>query len=183
MHPELSAIITVWSALCAQSVSALFTREIKRYFGSSIYLFNTGFGAVLLIAGAIYGAFMHSKAQTYIQLMGGMEVVIPIAAIVLGFIVATIDTTCISISMEGKTFWIIKEAPVQPRAYFGAKVLLNLLVSWPATVLSCLILGIAYRASTFDSCRNDCRIAVAGIARAISESLHQPVFPEDGCSQ
>lgn len=124
--------------------SALFSREVKRYFGCSIYLFNTGFGAVLLLAGAIYGAVMHGKAEPYLQLMGGMEVVVPIAAIALGFIVATIDTTCVSISLEGKTFWIIKEAPVQPRAFFGAKVLLNLLIAWPATLISCLILGIAY---------------------------------------
>ena len=125
--------------------SALFSREVKRYFGTSIYLFNTGFGAVLLLAGAIYAVFMYKKVQPYLQLMGGMQTVIPIAAVVLGFIVATINTTCVSISLEGKTFWIIKEAPIQPEAYFGAKVLLNLLISWPATLVSCLILGIAYR--------------------------------------
>lgn len=125
--------------------SALFSREVKRYFGCSIYLFNTGFGAVLLLVGAIYGAVMYSKAEPYLQLMGGMKVVVPIAAIALGFIVATIDTTCVSISLEGKTFWIIKEAPIQPRTYFGAKVLLNLLIAWPATIISCLVLGIAYR--------------------------------------
>ena len=126
---------------------------------------------------------MHSKAQTYIQLMGGMEVVIPIAAIVLGFIVATIDTTCISISMEGKTFWIIKEAPVQPRAYFGAKVLLNLLVFLAGNSAFLPDSGDCVPRSTFDSCRNDCRIAVAGIADCVGRALHQPVFPEDGCSQ
>ena len=166
-------------ALSARSqFSALFTREIKRYFGSSIYLFNTGFGAVLLIAGAIYGAFMHSKAQTYIQLMGGMEVVIPIAAIVFGFIVATIDTTCISISMEGKTFWIIKEAPVQPRAYFGAKVLLNLLVSWPATVLSCLILGIAYRAAPLTVAAMTAALLSLGLLIALAGLCINLFFPK-----
>ena len=127
-------------------LSALFRKEVRRYFGTSIYFFNTGFGAVMVLIAAVYAAFMREKAAPYIDLMGGMETVVPLGVLALGFFVATINTTCVSISIEGRTLWILKEAPVDVKSLFGSKVMVNLLVSWPSSIIAVLVLGIAYGA-------------------------------------
>ena len=125
-------------------LSALFRKEVRRYFGTSIYFFNTGFGAVMVLIAAVYAAFMREKAAPYIELMGGMETVVPLGVLALGFFIATINTTCVSISIEGRTLWILKEAPVDVKSLFGSKVMVNLLVSWPSSIISVLVIGIAY---------------------------------------
>lgn len=123
---------------------ALFRKEVRRYFGTSIYFFNTGFGAVLLLIGAVYATFMREKAAPYVELLGGMDTVAPVAILVIAFLVATINTTCVSISIEGRTLWILKEAPVDVRTLYLSKIMVNLLVSWPASVITVLIMGLAY---------------------------------------
>ncbi len=128
----------------AKPFAALFRREVKRYFGSSIYFFNTGFGAVLLLIGAVYAAIKRDTFLPVLEQLGGIDTAVPLLAAAVGFLLATINTTCVSISIEGKAFWIIKEAPVSARDIFGAKILVNLLVSWPATVVSLLILSLSY---------------------------------------
>ena len=127
---------------------ALFRREVKRYFGTPIYFFNTGFGAVTLVVAAVFGCLFHRSATPYLELfsplVGGMEMVCGIAVLAIGFFSTTICTTCVSISLEGKTFWILKEAPVSPKAYFISKIAVNLLVAWPSVLLCTVPLGIVY---------------------------------------
>lgn len=153
----------VLSALAARSVrndyklgnlrasgqfQSLFRREVKRYFGTTIYFFNTGFGAVVLIVAAVYGCFVHRQVAEYVevfsQMVGGMDVLTALAVLAIGFFSTTICTTCVSISLEGKTFWILKEAPVPSKTYFASKIAVNLLVAWPAPLICALSLGIVY---------------------------------------
>lgn len=126
----------------------LFHREVKRYFGTSIYFFNTGFGAVTLVVAAAFACFGYRAAIPYVEafapLVGGMEMVCGLAVLAIGFFSTTICTTCVSISLEGKTFWILKEAPVSPKTYFSSKIAVNLLVAWPSVLLCTVPLGIVY---------------------------------------
>ena len=126
----------------------LFRREVKRYFGTSIYFFNTGFGAVTLVVAAAFACFGYRAAIPYVEafapLVGGMEMVCGLAVLAIGFFSTTICTTCVSISLEGKTFWILKEAPVSPKTYFSSKIAVNLLVAWPSVLLCTVPLGIVY---------------------------------------
>lgn len=45
----------------------LFRREVKRYFGTSIYFFNTGFGAVTLVVAAAFACFGYRAAIPYVE--------------------------------------------------------------------------------------------------------------------
>lgn len=124
--------------------SALFRREVRRYFGTSIYFFNTGFGAIMLLIAAVYAAFMREKAEPFLEMLGGMDTVVPLAVLAVAFLVSTINTTCVSISIEGHTLWILKEAPISIRTLYLSKITVNLLVSWPASIVTILIMGVAY---------------------------------------
>lgn len=124
--------------------SALFHKELSRYFGSSIYLTNTAFGGILILGGCIYAAVVRGKGLALISKLGGVEAIIPLVLVAIAFMLSTINTTCVSISLEGKSFWILKEAPISAKTLFKAKLALNLLIDWPITLISLLILGVAY---------------------------------------
>lgn len=124
-------------------LAALLKKEFGRYFGSAIYVMNTAFGAVILLGFAGYVLYARGQAALVVAQMGGPSAVAPLVALVVCAVQSTINTTCVSISMEGKTLWILKEAPVPPRQLFGAKVLMNLLISVVPGVISVLLVWFA----------------------------------------
>ncbi len=109
--------------------AALLRKECRRYFGTTIYVLNTGFGAVMLLGAAVYALAARGQALPVVETLGGVRAVMPMALIAICAIQSTVNPACVSVSMEGKTLWLLKEAPVPPRALFGAKALLSLLVS------------------------------------------------------
>ena len=109
--------------------AALLRKECRRYFGTTVYVLNTGFGAVMLLGAAVYALVMREQALPMIAALGGLRTVLPAALAVVCAMQSTINPACVSISMEGRTLWLLKEAPVSPRALFGAKALLSALVS------------------------------------------------------
>lgn len=120
--------------------AALFKKECGRYFGTTIYLLNTGIGAVMLVGFSVYVLFVRGQAALLVAQMGGAQAVMPALALMLCLMQATVNTACVSISLEGKTLWILKEAPIPSRALFGAKALLNVLVSAVPATVSVLLL-------------------------------------------
>ncbi|WP_138295171.1 MULTISPECIES: hypothetical protein [unclassified Clostridium] len=124
---------------------ALLKKEFSRYTGSSIYLMNTAFGIVLMLGGGIYCLFASGQIGDMIAQIGlDTQVIFPMVLAVILFMVSTCCTTDVSISLEGKTLWILKEAPIDPMELFKAKILLNLLVAVPGTALSALLIGLAF---------------------------------------
>ena len=101
--------------------AALLKKEIKRYFGTPIYFFNTGFGAVLLIGGSVFAVLKRAEIMAFLPYLDGT----PIAAVVLvgmAFALSTIVTTSVSLSLEGQYLWILKEAPIDVKTLFRAKI-------------------------------------------------------------
>ena len=131
--------------LSANSVfSALFKKEAKRYFGTSIYFMNTGFGAVMIIGVSIYALVAKSSIYTYIEQFGGVALLLPILLLALCGILSMVDTTCVSISLEGKTLWIFKESPVPAEILFLSKIAVNLLVGCTAALVSISLITFGY---------------------------------------
>lgn len=119
--------------------ASLLRKEVSRYFGTPIYLFNTGFGALMMLGGSIYLCFARETALSFIAMTQMTELVAPFVCIALIFCLGTICPTSACISLEGKTLWVLKEAPVSTKQIFSAKLLLNLIVAWPATVISLIL--------------------------------------------
>ena len=80
---------------------------------------------------------------------------------------ATVNPACVSISLEGRTLGILKEAPVPPRELFGAKALVNVLVSDVPATLSVLLLWFGLGLSAPD--------ALALLALCVCMGLFIPV--------
>jgi ABC-2 type transport system permease protein len=125
---------------------AIFKKDVKRYFSSTIYLLNTSFGMFLMVIVAIASIFVGTKALEV--LVGTDTSEIPIFPILLTMQVAFIAMSCTtspSISLEGKYLWILKSMPIDPKLIYKSKILLNLTVIIPIHLISVVLLSIAFK--------------------------------------
>ncbi len=131
-------------ALKRQSrLKALYVREIKRYFASSIYVTNTIVGPVLSVAMAV------------VILIGGIDKIQSMLNIPLdikGFIPFVCAMPCCmmppvscAISMEGKNIWIAKTLPIRSKELWDSKILVSLTLIFPAYVITEILLMIALK--------------------------------------
>lgn len=120
----------------------LYTKELKRYLSSSIYMTNTIIGPLMmvLIAGVVFFAGTE-QIERVLPIEGGITALMPF---MLAASACLMTTTCTSISMEGREWWIIKSLPIQTKTVFDSKILLNLSLMAPfyvvAEILSILAL-------------------------------------------
>jgi ABC-2 type transport system permease protein len=116
----------------ASPCKALYKKELKRYFSSTIYVLNTGFGIVLLTIGVIALLFIDKDklfSDPQLSAMVGSS-----GTLLVSFCVVTCCTTMASISLEGKNLWIIKSLPVSPGTIFKAKIAVNMTIAAPAVI-------------------------------------------------
>lgn len=127
---------------------ALIEKEIRRYLSCNIYVFNTAFGAILLLLAAIATIFMKDKVVEIILGEKVMAGLIPLIFIVFfSFIATTLSTTASTISLEGKNFWILKVLPVDTMDIFKSKIAVTLLLGIPAIIVSSIIMKFSLRLS------------------------------------
>ena len=120
----------------AGPLAALYSKEIRRIFGTPVYLMNSGIGSLMLLAGGVY-AFIKGDAAALLfgSIPGGAGILTGLLALVLGFCVMLCSTTSASISLEGSRLWILLEAPVPVGTIFSAKLLAGLTLSLPAVAI------------------------------------------------
>lgn len=121
----------------------LYKREKKRYFASSIYVTNTIIGPILatIMAGAILFAGIDT-IQNALAIPINLTPFIPFA---LSVVFDMMTTTAVSISMEGKNFWIVKSLPLTTKSILDSKILLNLSLMIPFYLISEIFLIIALK--------------------------------------
>ncbi len=123
-------------------IKSLYMKEIKRYFSSTLYVMNTGFGIVLLTLGSIAMIFVDiNKIFQTAETSGAIADYIPIYVV---FCIVMSCTTMVSISLEGKSFWILKSMPISPKTVFQSKLLLNFTIISPA-LIDALIIGVVFK--------------------------------------
>ena len=131
------------SLITASKTKALYKKEFKRYFSSPIYVFNTIFG-VLVIIGVGVASLFYSKEQilSLIDVNFNFDTSILILYLLL-FAISMTNTTCSSISIEGKNFWILKMLPVKTKDIFKSKLFVNKIVIIPITILSLILFSLS----------------------------------------
>lgn len=132
-------------------IKALWKKEIKRYFASSAYVTNTIIGYLLATIGATVICFVDVDE---IEKMIGITGVMPILKMVIPFVISTFmcitSMTACSISLEGKSLWLIKSLPVRSKDVYLGKILANLSVALPFYVVSAIASSIAIRANIME---------------------------------
>ena len=124
-------------------ISSLTRKEIKRFFSSPVYMFNTSFGLVLLLVLSI-GLIFKGK-ETIVNLLSvyGLNNSIPIELLFYGMIICLLFMTSItssSISLERKTINITKTLPIDYRIILQSKILYCLIIEMPFVLASIILL-------------------------------------------
>jgi ABC-2 type transport system permease protein len=133
--------------LALSPVRALYQKEIKRYFASTLYVFNTAFGAVLVVIGSVALAFMgEEKLGVMLEMPGLPDVMKSAAPFALALFASLSATTPASISMEGNKLWQLKALPVNTRDLFRSKCLVSITVMAPAIVVAATVLNFVLKA-------------------------------------
>ncbi len=118
---------------------ALFHKEVNRLFSTPTYLMNSGVGVILAVGFCIY-MIVAKEQNAMLASYFGADGMNALFLVVIAGVLAMIYPSAVSISLEGKTLWILKEAPLPPSVLFGAKAALNLVLAWPAALICVLLL-------------------------------------------
>lgn len=150
---------------------ALYQKEARRYASSPIYIINTVTGMILFLLFAA-GLFITgtdiieqlTKIPELSSLLAGLAPFIPAVFVVMS------TTTCSSISLEGRSRWILSSMPVEAITIFNAKILWNMTIVIPPIFIGSGLLSAALKLSLLDSllliavpCAYAWYIAVVGI--------------------
>ncbi|MBR2825736.1 MAG: ABC transporter permease, partial [Solobacterium sp.] len=106
---------------------ALMKREAKRYFSNFNYVMNTAMGIIFVWIFVFYLLFNPTVFQS-LPIRQYESDFIPPALLGCAFFFCISSTTSTSISLEGKTLWILKSFPLKVKEIFTSKVLFNVLL-------------------------------------------------------
>ncbi len=129
----------------------LYYKEIKKYFTNSLYVINTAFPCIMIII--IIIAMLVSNNNTLGNISGVVDVKEMISTnifLVLSIACALSSTTHASISLEGKSLWIMKSIPVKPDTIFLSKIMVTLTILIPIVIIGSTFFGIYFHLSLLD---------------------------------
>ncbi|MDR1704541.1 MAG: hypothetical protein LBS19_07635 [Clostridiales bacterium] len=122
-------------------VPALVIKDIKGFFSSYVYVLNAGIGMILF---TIYNiaviAVGFDTVAGVLELPGGEGLYALISAAVGAFCIALSSITAPSISVEGKTLWLLKSLPIRFADIAKGKILMSLTMTGPLTLINCILI-------------------------------------------
>lgn len=138
-----------------EKVSALFRRELKRYFSTPVYLLNTMLGIVSLVLFTLYSCLKIDTVTMYLKLIGisfKVENTSILLAFVIGMLIILSNVTYASISIEGKQRELLKSYPISIKEILLAKYLFHLSLTVPMIFMCATLLGIVCRINVSEYC-------------------------------
>lgn len=123
---------------------ALLAKEFGRFTASANYMLNCGLGTLLLVA---YGVVLLWKGDTIQALLATLPVAPETGAVILSLAACMVaemnDMAAPSVSLEGRSLWLVQSLPVTPwqvlRAKLWVQLLLTVLPALFSAVCICLI--------------------------------------------
>ena len=129
-------------------VIALYKKEIKRYFSSPLYVINTAFGCIIMVLLILSIIIFNEKViSSFTKINNFNEVIKNNIFMILSLLCIVSSTTNSSISLEGKSLWIIKMLPVNSSKIFISKIMVNLTILIPTIIIGGTFFGIYLRLS------------------------------------
>ena len=122
---------------------ALLRKEARRWFGTPVYVFNTGIGLLLLPGAGVAALIYRESIAQFTEMAGGLTLA-PLLMAGIAFCLSTVAITGSSISLEGKQLWLLQCAPVPVTTILGMKVAFQLLVILPCLAAGWLMLCLAF---------------------------------------
>ena len=133
-------------------VVSLVRKELKRYFSSPVYMFNTSFGLLLSVIVSIYLFFKGKGIFDMILANYGVNSNLSLPVLFYFFILFVGLMTSISsssISLEGKTMNITKSLPIKEDKILNSKILTCYVIELPFILFSIILFIIKFRPNLF----------------------------------
>ncbi len=128
---------------------ALVNREAKRYFSSSVYVTNTIIGPIMGIVFCVALFFVDLETEMAVLPVDiNVNATIPF---VLASIFCMMNPVSVSISMEGKEWWIAKSLPLSAKTILDSKLLFGLSLMAPFWFVAEIIVMFALRPSVLEA--------------------------------
>ena len=125
------------------SLISLYKKELKRYLSCPIYVINTAFGCILLLMMIVaLLLFNDNTIGEFMQIPNFSEQIKNYIFMIMSMACVMSCTTNSSISLEGKSLWIIKMLPVNVRNILLSKIMVNLTLLVPTVIISGTFFGI-----------------------------------------
>lgn len=122
---------------------ALLGKELRHLWGSPMYLLNGGFGSVFLVVGAVLAAV---KGRWLLELLGQIPQLLrwmPIVGCAAICLLAAMNIiTAPSISLEGKSIWLLQSLPVSGWQVLRSKLRLHMLITAAPALLCSVVLNL-----------------------------------------
>lgn len=123
---------------------ALYKKELKGYFSSSLYFMNTAIGYFLGVVMAFVICFT-DPTPIFVEIGMDAQTFMKIIPFIFALTLCITPSTSCAISMEGKGWELTKSLPVPTKTLVTAKVLASLTVSIPCAVIGEIVLFIGLK--------------------------------------
>ena len=121
----------------------LVKKELKGFFLNFNYFFNLGIGSMMSILVLLYLLIRYyNDIQTLLAIMP-QEIIGTVffcGCLIIAFMNMIDCTSCVSISLEGKSLWILKSLPINVMEIFKAKILVNFIIVFVGSLIDLLII-------------------------------------------
>lgn len=126
----------------------MYKREFYRYFSCTIYALNSTIGIILLFVASVLLLFISPEIlEKQIGIIGLNQILREVLPFVIAVFITMTSTASASLSLEGKSRWIMCSIPVRAIDIFNAKIAVNLTVIFPFMLISTVLLGITMKVS------------------------------------
>ena len=125
----------------------LLKKEIKRFTASTSYMMNCGLGSVFMLVLAILAVIKKDDLLYILDSLTGAigpasKYMAGILALVIFLLVSTCYYTMPSISLEGKSIWILQSVPVDPMKVFMSKIKMEYILCAPGVLILSTVVAI-----------------------------------------
>lgn len=125
---------------------ALLAKEFSHYFSSTAYMLNCSMGSIMLIVAAVALIIKGGNLMEMLSSVDGAGSILAVAACaIVAFIISTNALTAPSISLEGKTLWLLQSLPVDGKKVLLSKIKLHMIITAPAALICAVVAMIVIR--------------------------------------
>lgn len=120
--------------------AALLKKELKHFSSNAMYIMNGSLGAVFTLAAAVALVIYRDLPSVIIEDMPNIASFInPLAVVALCFLASTNIISAPSISLEGKSLWIVQSLPIDGGDALLAKAYMHMVVCLPSVMIASVV--------------------------------------------
>ncbi len=115
---------------------ALLAKEFRRFYSSANYMLNCGMGIAMMLVAAVALAIKSKDAVAIADLLGNKDLIGLILCGGVCIMTAMCNMSAPSVSLEGKSIWILQTLPISGWSILRAKLNMHLILTLiPAAIL------------------------------------------------